>query len=106
MRVFVSSTFRDMQAERDALVKRVFPLLRRACEARSVAWGEVDLRWGITSEDVAEGGVLPICLAEIDACRPFFLCLLGERYGWVPGPARIPAEAYARFPGLPTHPDY
>jgi hypothetical protein len=84
MRVFVSSTFRDMQAERDALVKRVFPLLRRACEARSVAWGEVDLRWGITSEDVAEGGVLPICLAEIDACRPFFLCILGERYGYVP----------------------
>ncbi|MBM4164524.1 MAG: DUF4062 domain-containing protein [Lentisphaerae bacterium] len=29
VRVFVSSTFHDMQAERDALVKRVFPELRR-----------------------------------------------------------------------------
>src|SRR5262245_57520875 len=84
MRVFVSSTFRDIQDERDVLVKRVFPRLRDACEARTVAWGEVDLRWGITDEDTAEGRVLPICLAEIDSCRPFFIGLLGERYGYVP----------------------
>ena len=48
IRVFVSSTFRDMQAEREELVKRVFPQLRKLCEARGVVWGEVDLRWGIT----------------------------------------------------------
>src|SRR5262249_24112691 len=35
-------------------------------------------------EATAEGGVLPICLAEIDSCRPFFIGLLGERYGYVP----------------------
>ena len=29
IRVFVSSTFRDMQAEREELVKRVFPQIRR-----------------------------------------------------------------------------
>lgn len=28
IRVFVSSTFRDMQAERDELILRVFPRLR------------------------------------------------------------------------------
>ena len=48
IRVFVSSTFRDMQAERDELVKFIFPQLRRLCEQRGVTWGEVDLRWGIT----------------------------------------------------------
>ena len=32
VRVFISSTFRDMQAERDELVKRVFPQLRKLCE--------------------------------------------------------------------------
>ncbi len=37
IRVFVSSTFRDMQAERDELVLRVFPQLRRLCEERGVA---------------------------------------------------------------------
>ncbi|MGC4154884.1 MAG: DUF4062 domain-containing protein [Propionicimonas sp.] len=84
IRVFVSSTFRDMQAERDELVKRVFPLLRRRCEDRGVAWSEVDLRWGVTDEQAAEGAVLPICLAEIERTRPYFIGLLGQRYGWVP----------------------
>jgi tetratricopeptide (TPR) repeat protein len=84
IRVFVSSTFRDMQAEREELVKRVFPRIRRLCEERGVGWSEVDLRWGVTDEQKAEGAVLPICLAEIDRSRPFFLGLLGQRYGWVP----------------------
>src|SRR5438270_9760031 len=83
VRVFVSSTFRDMHAEREELVKRVFPQLRKLCEQRGVTWGEVDLRWGITDEQKAEGRVLPICLAEIIGCRPYFIGLLGERYGWV-----------------------
>lgn len=65
IRVFVSSTFRDMQAERDELVKYAFPQLRKLCEQRGVTWGEVDLRWGITDEQRAEGQVLPLCLQEI-----------------------------------------
>ena len=84
IRVFVSSTFADMHAEREELVKRVFPELRKLCEARGVTWGEVDLRWGIPDERKAEGKVLPICLAEIQNCRPYFIGILGERYGWVP----------------------
>jgi hypothetical protein len=84
VRVFVSSTFRDMQAEREELVKRVFPELRRLCDARGVVWGEVDLRWGIPDEAAAEHGVLPICLEEIRRCRPFFIggrCSSGSARG-------------------------
>jgi len=84
MRVFVSSTFRDMQAEREELIKHIFPKLRKLCESRGVVWGEVDLRWGITDEQTSEGRVLPICLAEIQRCRPYFIGILGERYGWIP----------------------
>lgn len=84
IRVFVSSTFRDMHEEREELVKRVFPQIRRLCETRNVVWSEVDLRWGVTDEQKAEGAVLPICLAEIDRSRPYFIGLLGQRYGWVP----------------------
>lgn len=73
-----------MQAERDELVKRVFPHLRKICESRGVNWTEVDLRWGVTDEQRAEDKVLPLCLAEIHNCRPYFIGLLGERYGWVP----------------------
>ena len=79
IRVFVSSTFRDMQVERDELVLRIFPQLRRVCEARGVTWGEVDLRWGIPEEQAERGDVLPICLEEITRCRPYFIGLLGER---------------------------
>ncbi|MEU2042035.1 DUF4062 domain-containing protein [Nocardia niwae] len=84
LRVFVSSTFRDMQGERDHLVKVVFPQLRKLAAARGVSWSEVDLRWGITDEATAEGRVLPICLAEVERCAPYFIGLLGDRYGWIP----------------------
>src|SRR5947207_14037075 len=101
IRVFVSSTFRDMQAERDVLIKKIFPQLRKLCEARAVTWTEVDLRWGITDEETAEGKVLPLCLAEIERCRPWFIGLLGERYGWVP--RAIPADLLESQPWLREH---
>lgn len=101
IRVFISSTFRDMQAERDELVKYTFPKLRSLCESRGVVWGEVDLRWGITDEEKAEGKVLPLCLEEIKNCRPYFIGFLGERYGWVPD--KIPEDIIEREPWLKEH---
>lgn len=92
-----------MQAERDLLVKNIFPQLRKICEQRSVAWTEVDLRWGITTEQAAEGRVLPLCLDEIQRCRPYFIGLLGERYGWVP--VSVPDELIQRQPWLREHLD-
>jgi hypothetical protein len=96
--VFVSSTFTDMQQERDELVKQVFPKLRELCESRGAVWGEVDLRWGITDEQRAEGLVLPICLQEIRECRPYFIGMLGDRYGWVP--SEFDPELLEREPWL------
>ena len=103
IRVFVSSTFRDMQAERDELVLKIFPQLRRLCEERGVTWGEIDLRWGITEEQSQRGEVLPICLEEIRRCRPYFIGLLGERYGWIP--EAIPAEVLEHEPWIREHAD-
>jgi len=90
-----------MQADRDMLVKKIFPQLRKLCESRAVIWTDVDLRWGITSEQQAEGKVLPYCLAEIERSRPFFIGLLGERYGWVP--RSVPAELLEQQPWLREH---
>ena len=101
IRVFISSTFRDMQAERDHLVKFIFPQLRKLCESRGVTWGEVDLRWGVTDEQAAEGKVLPICLEEIKRCRPYFIGLLGERYGWISD--ALPADLVEREKWLEEH---
>jgi hypothetical protein len=98
VRLFLSSTFLDMQEEREELIRRVFPGLRERCEVCGVNWGEVDLRWGVTEDESREGLALPICLAEIDECRPFFLAVLGQRYGWVP--EVIDPEVVARYPWL------
>jgi tetratricopeptide (TPR) repeat protein len=103
IRVFISSTFQDMKEERDELIKRVFPELRKICNKRGVTWGEVDLRWGITDEEMAEGKVLPICLDEIKNCFPFFIGILGERYGWVP--MEIPKELIENEPWLEKNRD-
>lgn len=84
VRVFVSSTFRDMFEEREVLVKYTFPELRKRCRERGIEFVDIDLRWGVPEEEKAEGKVLPICLAMIERCRPYFIGILGERYGWVP----------------------
>lgn len=86
--IFVSSTFRDMQAERDEIQKNITPQLRALARAYGEDIRFCDLRWGVnTAElDSEEGAkkVLSVCLDEIDKCKPYILVLLGERYGWIP----------------------
>ncbi len=98
VRVFVSSTFHDMQPERDALVRIAFPELRRRCRERGIEFAAIDLRWGITASQAERGEVLEVCLNEIDRCRPFFVGLLGDRYGWVP--PTLPDGLVATHPWL------
>ncbi|MBL7988399.1 MAG: tetratricopeptide repeat protein [Chlorobi bacterium] len=99
LRVFISSTFRDLQEEREYLVKKVFPEIRAMCRQRGVTFTEIDLRWGITEEEAERDGIIRICLEEIDRCRPFFIGILGERYGWMP-PASAIAHLISDFPDL------
>lgn len=103
VRVFLSSTFRDFGEERDLLVKRVFPALRARLKDRLVELVDVDLRWGITAEEADRGEVLPICLAEIDRARPYFIGMLGERYGWIPPPQGYAVDLLERQPWLKKH---
>jgi len=99
VRVFLSSTFRDMQEERDQLIKHTFPQLRKFCSERGIFFSEIDLRWGITAEQSERGEVLGLCLQEIDKCRPYFINILGSRYGYVP--QAIPAEIRQKYRWLP-----
>ncbi|MCB9216845.1 MAG: tetratricopeptide repeat protein [Candidatus Kapaibacterium sp.] len=84
LRLFISSTFRDLQEEREHLVKKIFPEIRALCRRRGVTFTEIDLRWGLTDEDVALGQVIRACLEEVDKCRPYFIGITGNRYGYVP----------------------
>lgn len=85
VRIFISSTFSDMNGERDHLIKKTFPRLRALARERGVELNEVDLRWGVTEEQSRNGEVIRICLEEIRRCKPYFIGLLGHRYGWIPG---------------------
>ncbi len=84
IRVFLSSTFQDMQSERNYLIEHTFHTFRHIAAQRHVDFSVVDLRWGVTEEEAHEGKVIEICLNEINQTRPFFIGLVGNRYGWCP----------------------
>jgi len=100
IRVFLSSTFRDMVDERNELMTQTWPELRRFCRELQVELVEVDLRWGIAEEQSTRKETLKFCLDEIRSCRPFFIGLLGERYGWVPESNAYSADLYEEQPWL------
>lgn len=91
--IFVSSTFRDMQFERDMIQTIVEPQLNAAAVRYADSVFFSDLRWGISTEDFdSESGsrkILSVCLDEIDRCRPYMLIFIGERYGWIPDESLI-----------------
>lgn len=91
--VFISSTFLDMDAERDAIKFIVIPQLNERFRRDMVEFQAVDLRSGINteymSESRSESRVLNACFSSIDSSRPFFIGLLGGRYGWIPSPRRL-----------------
>ena len=97
IRVFISSTFRDMQDERNYLMKYTFPQLRKLAAERDVTLTELDLRWGITEEESKSGKVVEICLREIENSIPFFIGIIGNRYGWVPSKEDLGGSVTERF---------
>jgi tetratricopeptide (TPR) repeat protein len=96
--VFISSTFEDMQAERDHLRNFVFPELEERLRGRRHHLEWVDLRLGVATaaqadERARELQVLKVCLSEVRRCRPYLIALIGDRYGWVPPVELITAAA-------------
>lgn len=53
----------------------------------------VDLRWGVTEDDVA----VEVCLGEVESCAPFFVGVVGSRWGFVPD---INADSLAKWPWI------
>lgn len=97
IRLFLSSTFQDLQDERDYLMRRIFPELRKIAAERDVTLTELDLRWGITEAEAQSGKVVEICLREIENSIPFFIGIIGNRYGWCPSVKDIDRSTYDRF---------
>jgi tetratricopeptide (TPR) repeat protein len=94
--VFISSTFKDMHAERDYLRHHVFPRLEEKLRDRRHTLEPIDLRLGVEtaeagSEEARELLVLKVCLEEVRRSRPFFVVISGDRYGWTPPEDRLAA---------------
>jgi WD40 repeat protein len=109
-RIFISSTFDDLVAERNALHNEVFPRLQDFCRQRGARFQVVDLRWGVSEEAGRDQQTMNICVEELRRCqaatpRPNYVVLLGERYGWRPLPSQISACEFEQLiDALPMDP--
>ena len=73
--IFISSTFRDMHAERDLVQERVLPALRAEARKYGDNVEAIDLRWGVDTStletDEGSAKVLTVCLDEIERSHPY-----------------------------------
>lgn len=90
IKVYVASTFADCHSERMYLDQIVFPALRHFARLRRIHVTTCDLRCDAIEDMVLSDRFLEVALEAIDDCQPFMLCLMGERYGWVPDSYDIP----------------
>lgn len=85
--IFLSSTFDDMGDERNEINKAIKSLSKEV-KKRGINIRLVDLRLGIekteSEESLYNEKVIRLCLEAVENCKPYFIGLLGKRYGWIP----------------------
>ena len=89
IRLFISSTFRDMHGERDLLMRSVLPALQARVFPHRISLHAIDLRWGITEEETRRNRQLEVCLGEVENSQ-LFVGILGSRYGYIPPSYDLP----------------
>ncbi|KAM9944697.1 hypothetical protein ACTFIT_009414 [Dictyostelium discoideum] len=105
IKLFISSTFLDMENEREAIVKYLIPEIRDYCNERNIDFSFVDMRWGITeSKDILKKSTIATCLQEVSTCS-YFISLLGDRYGWSSGDEYTESFNLAKiyYPWIDSH---
>ena len=82
--IFVSSTFKDLQEERNLLHTQIMPNVNDVLKQKGTYANFLDFRWGINTEnlteDVAMRKVLSACFDGIDDST-YIIVLIGENYG-------------------------
>lgn len=94
IKVFLSSTFLDLNKERNFIKNVLIPSMSELF-TKSVQISTIDLRWGITDSEITSGQLLSRCIEAIDDCEPFFICMLGSRYG-----SEITEESIHNYPEM------
>ncbi|XP_069623861.1 NACHT domain- and WD repeat-containing protein 1 [Ranitomeya imitator] len=99
VRIFISSTFADMAEERDALLEMAYPEIQAFCQKHGLTFEVVDMRWGVRDYASVDHMTTDLCLKEIETCQrmsvgPYFIALIGNRYGFRPIPRNIGEEEF------------
>ncbi|XP_021358893.1 uncharacterized protein LOC110453957 isoform X1 [Mizuhopecten yessoensis] len=111
VRIFISSTFSDMRAERNAIVREATPKLREFCAEHDLDFQMVDMRWGVTDDSQNDHSVEKICLMEVENCQkislgPNFVLIKGSRYGFRPIPIELSTEDFTLLTSYITNPEH
>ncbi|XP_040273389.1 NACHT domain- and WD repeat-containing protein 1 [Bufo bufo] len=99
VRLFISSTFSDMAEERDALLEMAYPEIQAFCQKHGLTFEVVDMRWGVRDYASVDHMTTDLCLKEIKTCQktsigPYFIALIGSRYGFRPLPRVIDEDEF------------
>ncbi len=79
VKIFVSSTFLDLELERDRLAE-IFARLKKQMAQQHISLIPYDLRW---REKHTDAPLVKWCLSMTRQCQ-YFIGILGYRYGWRP----------------------
>lgn len=79
IKVFISSTFNDLVAERNKIMLAFCDAEKYAIK-KFVNLKAIDFRWGMPDGV----NVMKSCLESIKISKPYFLCILGSNYGSQP----------------------
>ncbi|KAJ3278231.1 hypothetical protein HK104_002545 [Borealophlyctis nickersoniae] len=102
VRIFVS-TAPEMVKERHVLFNVVAPIVRKVGKEVGVRVMFIDPRFGLPADEPTTPSTLSVILQAIDSCLPFFIGILGHRYGWIPeisNPSHVSAGTLHQFPWL------
>lgn len=70
-----------IQLEYELLTTKIFPELHRICVERGTYFRPVDLQWEPSDKLAQRGNLLTSAFRYIERCAPFFMALVGDRYG-------------------------
>ncbi|WP_372364663.1 DUF4062 domain-containing protein [Candidatus Uabimicrobium sp. HlEnr_7] len=79
LKVFLSSTFKDLEITRDRLTN-IFETIERTILKRSLTIRPYDLRW---RDRHSQESIVDWCIRMVHQCD-YFIGILGNRYGWRP----------------------
>eukprot|EP00055_Hartaetosiga_balthica_P014815 m.83631 g.83631 ORF g.83631 m.83631 type:complete len:1589 (-) comp8697_c0_seq1:339-5105(-) len=99
VRAFISSTFTDTNTERNAILERVVPEVRRFAKSLGYEFSPATMRWGVTKAHANNHSHAQLCIKEVLKCLKLsegisFISLLGQKFGFQPFPSIIPQDTF------------